>query len=295
MFFRKKNKNKIEKKQPIEVYRGNKNKKNKKLFFIRDRDHGKSVPKHYANEYFGRPQRKIYIPYGTIFSSIIFLSGVIYICLFSSFFRIKNIIIVNNEVLLEGDMVRFLEERNIKDKNLFLLKTEQVRTALKDYYKRIDDVRVYKVFPAKIKIKVQEKPSSIVWQTGELKYILDNSGHVISNIEEDVKMPKVIDLSGLIVESGKQIVTKNFIDFVNTADESLKKRFGLNVLMYTIEQTTYNLKAHISNENKTGFYIVFDTSIDVVEQLDKLVKVYQQGDEPKEYIILSVDGRVIVK
>jgi len=290
MLFRRRNKNKFSN-QPIEVYRTEKVKKRRKLFFIRDSSPGKSVPKHYANEYFGRPRKKSYIPYGAVLLILGSLAGLAYFCLFSSFFKINKIIVVNNQVLLEDDIVKFLGERNINNKNLFLLNTNQVQDVLKNYYQRIEDVRVYKIFPSELKIKIQEKPSTVVWQVGDQRYMLDNNGYVISGVKEDLKMPIVVDQAELPIKIGDRIVTKNFIDFVNTADESLKKRFGLGVDIYSVNQTTFELKAHINS----GYYIVFDTDSDIIEQLDKLTKIFQQGEIAKEYIILSINGRVIIK
>lgn len=253
----------------------------------------KNIPQHYANEYFGRPEKTFSIAYWKIFLAIFIVAGLAYIFLFSPVFLVKKIVVVNNQILIEGDVVKFLEDRNIKNKNLFLLNTYQVRDVLKDYYKRIDDVKVYRVLPAQIKIKIQEKPSSIVWETNAVRYLIDNDGFVIPNAEvtKDVKMPIVVDKSGLPIKEGEQVVTKEFIDFVNAADESLKKRFGLGIVNYSINQTTFELQAHVNS----GFYIVFDTTQDIIVQLDKLAKVFQQGEIVKEYVILSVNGRVIVK
>jgi cell division septal protein FtsQ len=290
MLFRRKNKNQISRQQRIEVYKGASERKGGISFHIK-RPASKSVPKHYANEVFGRPEKKLYIPYWKIFAILVCVAGLVYFMIFSNIFKIKRIIVVNNQILLESDIVRFLEERNISNKNLFLLNTGQVKNVLLDYYKRIEDVRVYKVFPSEIKIKIQEKPSTVIWQVGENKYLLDNNGYVMSEMKEDIKMPLIIDQSGLPVKIGDRIVTKDFIDFVNIVDESLKKRFGLGVTAYSINQTTFELKVHINS----GFYIVFDTGADVVQQLDKLSKVYQQGEKITEYVILAIDGRVIVK
>jgi len=288
--FRRKNKNQIGRRERVEVYKGAKRKRFG-LSFSLPTHKGKSVPKHYANEVFGRPEKKLYLPYWKIFFILLALVGIAYGLLFSNFFKIKNIIVVNNQILLESDIVKFLDDRNIKNKNLFLLNTEQVQSVLKDYYKRIDDVRVYKVFPSSLKIKIQEKPSTVIWQVGETKYLLDNNGYVISDMTQDLKMPVIIDQAKLPVKIGDRIVTKEFIDFVNIVDESLRKRFGLGIVAYTVNQTTFELSVHVNS----GFYIVFDTDADVVEQLDKLAKVYQQGEKITEYVILSVNGRVIVK
>lgn len=288
--FRRRNKNKISRQERVEVYKG----KRKKRFglSLRLTSHkGKSVPKHYANEVFGRPEKKLYIPYWKILFVLLALAGIAYGMLFSNFFKIKNIVVVNNQILLEDDIVKFLEERNIKNKNLFLLNTAQVQNVLKEYYKRIDDVRVYKVFPSSLKIKIQEKPSTVIWQVGEARYLLDSNGYVFSNADQDMKMPVIVDQAGLPVKIGDRIVTKEFIDFVNIVDESLKKRFGLGITAYSVNQTTFELRVHVNS----GFYIVFDTGSDVVEQLDKLSKVYQQSEKITEYVILSINGRVIVK
>lgn len=289
MIFRK-NKNKIGRKERVEIFKGTK----KKFFgfaFERPIAKLKNIPGKYANEIYGRPKKKFFIPFWKIFIIILVLSTLVWVALFSDIFKIKRVIVVNNQILLEGDIEKFLEETNIKNKNFFLLNTNQVRDILKEYYKRIEDARVFRVFPNKIKIKISEKPSTIIWQVNESRFLLDNNGFAIAEVYEEMGMPVVIDHSGLAIGVGDRVVIKSFIDFVNTADESLRKRFGLGVVAYSINQTTFELKAHINS----GFYILFDTMRDIVEQLDKLERVYQQGEVMYEYVILSVDGRVIVK
>ncbi len=291
MLFKKKNKNFVSRQKRLEEYYSKDKKSKLGIIFKKNIAAAKNLPKKYANPFFGRPIKKIHISYTKIFIVILLLAGTVYLLFFSSIFRVKRIVVVNNSILIEGDIIKFLEERNIKDKNIFLLNTEQVKGVLSEYYKRVEEVRVYRVLPAKIKIKVKEKPSTAVWRTGEKMYLLDNSGFATTETEESLKMPVVTDLSSLAVNVGDRIVTKNFIDFVNMVDGSLQKRFGLGVLGYSVEQTTFELKAHINS----GFYILFDTLSDAVNQLDKLAKVYQTGETISEYVILSIDGRVIVK
>lgn len=290
MLFRR-NKNKISRRKRVEIYRKEEKKKKVGLVFNRPVANDRNIPKQYANDIFGRPFKSFYISTTKLFIFIIIVAALIYAGLFSPIFKIKKIVVVNNQIILEGDIVKFLEERNIKNKNIFLLNSDQVKNVLLDYYVRIEDARVYKSYPAKIRIKIKEKPSTVIWQSGVRKYLLDNTGIVISEVNDDVKMPTVIDSASLPVSVGDKIATKEFIDFINIVDESLKKRFGLNVTNYIIEQTTYETKVNISS----GFYIIFDTTADVVEQLDKLAKVYQEGDKITSYVILSVDGKVIVK
>ncbi|HRY60516.1 MAG TPA: FtsQ-type POTRA domain-containing protein [Patescibacteria group bacterium] len=288
----KRNKNKTPRSQRVEIYKGAPKKRAALVFRVRSR--AGNVPAHYANEVYGRPEKNIYISFTKILLVILLLAGIAYVALFSNVFKIKKIIVVNNQILLESDVVKFLEDRNVKNKNLFLINSNQVRSVLIDYYKRIDDVRVYKVFPAQLKIKIQEKPTTLIWQTGERKYLLDNQGVVISEVKEDVKMPIVVDLAQAPVKTDSKIVATDFIDFVNIVDESLKKRFGLNVVNYSITQTTFELRANVIKDKKP-IYIIFDTTADASEQLDKLAKIYQQGEKINEYVILSVNGRVIVK
>ncbi|MBI2448599.1 FtsQ-type POTRA domain-containing protein [Candidatus Microgenomates bacterium] len=251
----------------------------------------KNLPGQYANAIFGRPYRLIRVSYLYIGISLILTLIIIYFVLFSSIFQIKKITVSGNQVLLEDDVVSFLKDRNIEKKNIFLLNSSQLKGILKDYYRRIEDVRVYRVLPSKIKIKISEKPSAIIWRTGESRYLLDMNGFVLGQPEEGTPMPEVTDLAALPVGDGARVVTRTFIDFVNTVDESLKKRFGLGVVGYSINQTTFELKTHINS----GFYLLFDTLADPSEQLEKLTKVYEKGEIINEYVILSIEGKVIVK
>jgi len=291
VLFRKRNKYFISRQKRLEQYYTQNKKRGLGIVFYAPIAVAKNLPKKYANSVFGRPFRKIYISYTKIFLFILLIAAFIYLLFFSSIFKIKRIIVVNNRILIEGDIIEFLKERGIENKNIFLLNTEQVKNVLIDYYKRLEEVRVYKALPSKIKIKIKEKPSTVVWETGNVRYLLDNNGFVASEVNEDLKMPIVVDFASLPINIGDRIVTRNFIEFVNIVDESLQKRFGLGVVGYSISQTTFELKAHINS----GFYIVFDTLADPVEQLNKLAKVYQEGEVISEYVILSINGRVIVK
>mgnify|MGYP001566856537 CR=1 FL=1 len=288
-------------------------KKSFSLVFKRPITSARNLPKKYANALFGRPHRKVHISYSKFLIFSLLLLVVVYFALFSRFFKVKTITVVNNRVLLESDIANFLYERNVRNKNIFLVNSEQMKDALKDYYKRIDEVRVYKVLPSKLKIKIKEKPSTIVWVTKEQKYLLDDNGYVLGIQQEAVDMPKVVDLAGLPVKESDRIVTRAFIDFVNTADESLKKRFGMKVAGFSINQTTFELRAdtytgkmvksngqdkdgkELPETPEMGPYFLFDTLHDPAEQLDKLTRLLANGEKIKEYVILSIEGRVIVK
>ncbi|MFA7309160.1 MAG: FtsQ-type POTRA domain-containing protein [Patescibacteria group bacterium] len=252
----------------------------------------RNIPKQYSGALFGRPFRKIHFSFTQIGIGLLLMVVVAYLMFFSSLFKIKKIEIVNNKVLIADDVAHFLEDRNIKEKNIFLLNVNQTRDILKQYYRRIDDVRIYKVVPNKLKIKIQEKPSTILWQIEDRKYLIDTQGYVLGEATpNETSMPVVKDEAKIPVHEKDRIVTKAFINFVNTVDESLKKRVGLGVDGYSIDQTTFELKAHINS----GFYLVFDTTKDPAEQLDKLMKVYEKGEIIREYVILSIEGKVIVK
>lgn len=252
----------------------------------------KNIPSEYAKALFGRPFRKVHFSFTHFLAIFAFIVLILYILFFSVVFRVKKINLVNNHVLLEEDVVKFLEERNIYEKNIFLLNAGQLKTVLMDYYKRVEDVRVFKVVPNKLRIKIREKPSTVLWVTQERRYLLDQDGRVLGEATgTEENMPIVVDRANIAVAEQEQIVTRSFIDFVNTVDETLRRRFGLGVVSYSINNTTFELRVHINS----GFYIVFDTTQDAAIQFEKLAKLYEHGDVIREYVILAIEGKVIVK
>ena len=116
IFFRNKNKKPYTpRRERIKEYYSERKKRKLGIILNAPISAAKNLPRNYANSVFGRPFRKIHISYVKIFIFILILAALFYLLVFSPIFKIKRIIVVNNKILIEGDVIKFLEERNIKN------------------------------------------------------------------------------------------------------------------------------------------------------------------------------------
>jgi len=94
----------------------------------------------------------------------------------NNFFKIENIIINNNNLVDKEKMIKKLND--IKNKNIFLIKKEDIEQALNEIH-FLEKVEVKKIYPNTIIIKIIEtKPVAIFFQ-GKNKYFLDSLSNLI--------------------------------------------------------------------------------------------------------------------
>lgn len=167
-----------------------------------------------------------------------------FLCL-SPMFDVQEIVVEDNKII-PADTIRSLSQIELY-KNIFLLnKSEVIDHIEKNPY--VNSVKVSRVLPDKIKIKVEERTEKYLLQFAEGKYaILDGQGYVLSvtselknlhvitgaetNIEELVKITsnqnrlcendlKKLDKVANIIETSKNYEVDTFITKIDISEEN---------------------------------------------------------------------------
>ncbi len=230
-----------------------------------------------------------------VFRLIFFVCLIFFFILlfFSSLFTIKNIIIVGNKVI-ESQQIKNLILKEVKGKNIFLVNLKKPKEHLLTEIPRIKDLKIYRIPPGTIKLKIIEKSNLLCWITQEKKYLINSDGTITSEIKDEKELadiPCVNDLKNLEVKVGNKIVTGDFVLFVNQVYEKLPKRTGLLIESLQIEETTFDLKVLTDR----GFYILFNTTSDFDSQLKILIEFLKVRPKIREYVDLRIPTRVFYK
>ena len=127
----------------------------------------------------------------------------------NKFFKIQNIIIVNNFLIKKSVINEKLSE--IYNKNIFLIKRKDTEKLLKDidFLKKIE---VKKKYPNTLVVKIFEtKPIAILFKN-KTKYLLDNSSNLIS-FKENMNFNQLPGVFGDEAEN-------NFVYFFNQLENN---------------------------------------------------------------------------
>jgi hypothetical protein len=103
-------------------------------------------------------------------------------------------------------------------------------------------------------------------------------------------VPLVVDESNLPVALGKQVVTSEFVQFLNDVKANLSKRLSISVSEFRVKETTFEVFAVT---NKFGIY--FDTMRGAAEQIETLARVLNAGYQIWEYADLRIENKVYYK
>jgi len=115
---------------------------------------------------------------------IIFLAVVTSLWYFT---RVKNLEFINNSGCLTEE--NFLEKMNIKNYSLFLIKNEELSQKVKNDYPCAEGLKVFKIYPSKLKITLPE--SQAVAKIPDSTLAIDNEGNVVNQIAEKTNLPTV--------------------------------------------------------------------------------------------------------
>ena len=195
----------------------------------------------------------------------------------NKFFKIQNIIIVNNFLIKKSVINEKLVE--IYNKNIFLIKRKDTEKLLKDidFLKKIE---VKKKYPNTLVVKIFEtKPIAILFKS-KTKYLLDNSSNLIS-IKENMNFNQLPSVFGEEAES-------NFVYFFNQLENN---NFPITKIknFYYFQIGRWDLQLLDNKIIKFPHNKTEDAIKESIELLDR--------KDFKNYNIidLRVDGKIIVE
>lgn len=211
----------------------------------------------------------------------------------SSFFKVKHIIIKGS---LNPDVQNEIE--SFKGKNILTFVLGDTEGKLAKKQSSIKKINVLRGIPDTLKIDVTVREPLFSWKSGDKLYLVDDSGVAfiegegVAVDDQGVKLPTVVDTSNMVITPGQQIVTEEFVKFVDELAKKAPDLALLNIGEMRISETTFVLEADTS----LGFRIKLDTTRSVDDQLAVLKKITDQyRDQIKEYVDLRVEGRVYYK
>ena len=177
----------------------------------------------------------------TILFVIIFTACLVF-CLTSEMFKVRKIE-VKNASNLDIDKIK-TDSGIVEGRNIFLQRYFKGIFKLKENA-RIQDVKIYPVFPDKIEIYVEERNENYQISDENGYYIIDKNGYILRKSDE---LQKIIMLLGLKTIS---LTQKNRID-----REDLDVLEKINKIKYVLDY--YNLTDKVTSIEKKDRQFILD-------------------------------------
>jgi hypothetical protein len=256
--------------------------------------------------------------YSSLMISFLFI---LYWLLFSSFFTIKNVQVLDltDDYEVKSLAQDFLRERNwgFKESNLFLMDKNELKNRLLSFDSRLSDVLIRKVERDTISIELRYKEVAGYWQCENRLYAFENDGDLINDIKSDNgffesveimdnKIVGTINMSGLgeypIIKTWQpQCPASNKIPIQTEILAKILEIFNYLKYYDLLKPVNFSFRDDISRnlEVKTlhGFDIYFDLNLDILAQLKKFHVFYKfylkdANKNSLEYIDLRIKEKI---
>ena len=215
----------------------------------------------------------------------------IYFLFGSRLFTLDQLIIQGNHLVDVSVIERAIFPNGFHQMNALLFNevkaTQQVMSL-----SQVKTVTFHKqILQHKLEVLVEEHETSLIWQTNGERFLINRAGVVYDLAPADSPLIVVEDLKNVPVNLKQQILTTDFIEFVNFIAANLSRKTSVNVRQMVVPETTFELEV-VTNE---GWKIIFDTSKSPDTQLTNLANILQSGAKPREYVDLRILDRVYYK
>ena len=234
--------------------------------------------------------------------TILIAGSLVYLCLFSNFFKIKKIVLVNNKDVQFSEVEKIVRPI-LNDKrflffpadSIFLINTKNIETELIRNILQIESLRIKRRYPDVLKIIIQEKEPVIVWLTQDRTYFVDQKGKIcyeVSNeILQNTNLPVVKDNLGKEVKVNEKVIEENVVKAVQNINKKFRTKTGYEISYFEVPAA---MASEVHVKTKTGFKVYFNCQRDLEAQFNDLVAVleYQIKEQVTNisYIDLRVEG-----
>ena len=192
-------------------------------------------------------------------------------------------------------------------RNFLLLNKRKIKEALKSNFSRVSRVEVEKKFPKTILISVVERGAELIWCSGGVCYLVDDSGLVYSGASgtdeelRDENFLTVIDDSARPVDIGGTTFDQEFIKYLKEMNAALKDEIKL------VEKENYHTPSLASREitvkTKEGWFLKLSSLIPFKEIKTIILTVFEKdpilADAEKrkrlDYLDLRIKNKVYYK
>lgn len=170
---------------------------------------------------------------------------------------------------------------------------------LKTQYPEIDKVVVQlPFFGRNPKVKLVVAPPSFNLSSGGQVYIVSANGFVATNSSQFTnasKLPSVVDQSGFVAAPGKQVLSRQSINFINTV-LAQAKRGGVSVQSMTLPTNPAEVDLRAADR---AYYVKFNITGDATLQAGQYLAARHKFDaentQPSEYLDVRVSGKIYYK
>jgi cell division septal protein FtsQ len=245
------------------------------------------------------------------FLGLIFVGTIVYFLFFSEYLSVNVIEIEGTEMVNAKEIESTITEKisgkflGIIPKNnlLFIGKKGTVKYLL-NKFNRLENVQIERIFPEKIKIRVEEKKFVLVFITGDRSYLIDEKGVAwpknnfeISKAEEE-NLAKLTDESGKTIADEKTAIEIEFIKYIQATKDGIENEVGLEINNNFF--TPYMISGDLDVETKDGWEIRLNREINLEKSLKILKSVLgneiKKEDIPNlEYLDLRINNKVYYK
>ncbi|MFA5777032.1 MAG: FtsQ-type POTRA domain-containing protein [Parcubacteria group bacterium] len=245
------------------------------------------------------------------FIFLLFAVSLAYILFLSPFLEIRKVYLEGTIELNREDVNNKINEvlakktLNLISRNNFILfPYSKIKSELLGGFKKISNVKIEKIFPDSIKVKITERKSLLIWCSAGPCFIIDENGYAYTGADfesEEIKqnnLLSIIDNSGKPVIMGEKILNDNYIKFAISLKDELDRETGIKV------NSEYHTGSKMADEVKVkteeGWEIYFSAVLPIEDSVRTLKtfldKEIDQGERSKlEYVDLRAENRAYYK
>ncbi len=222
------------------------------------------------------------------------LGFILYFVFFSGYFKVKNIVISNNQKVASDEIeekVKSILNKNLISNNILFIKTSEIKEEISQI-PYIGETIVKRIFPQNLEIFVTERTPVIIWERNNRYYLVDRYGVVFAEIlpNED-NLPLISEKNikeEAVIAIGSKIISEKFAQFIIKLNDELFQKTNFKVKEIIIPETIYEIQV-VTDKNIS---IYFDYRLDLQTQFKNinyaLTDAQKSGKVIRRYIRVDV-------
>src|SRR6185369_12763648 len=245
---------------------------------------------------------------GIIFLWSLFLGTLLYVAFFSPYLMITETKISGVPMTDDESLAAFVQD-GMKGKYLFLFPKNdfflvfprKLETRIKEEFPLVRDVRVARIFPDTLVVRIEPRESIVLWCSGgTCSQILENGNTVPRSavFEKETNMARTVtihDLSEKILPIEENVFSPNMVSLVTSIKETLHSRFGIEI------KDTFTTASRFANElrvtTEEGWEIYINTERPLETTVNDLALILDKEILPEKrpllrYLDLRTESRV---
>lgn len=231
---------------------------------------------------------------------IVSVGGIVYLIFFSSFFKIKNVIVEGNQEIKQEQIEELLNktlENTILGSNLgynlIFVPKEKIKKDIGNNF-LIKNINIIKKWPNQLIIKIEERKPALIWIAKD-KYFIDDDGFVLKKVDSEINLPTIIDKKQIEISEGQKIVSQEFVRFIKDLYKNLPLKTPYTIDSILIEEVTFDIEVR----TQQGIVLYLTTQNSLESQINhlkaSLEEIEKRGDRVIYYIDLRLNDKVFYK